>query len=154
MATIAPRPDPGVIELALAGLAPKQRMRVKALALREAFAALPEGQRVMFTQDGITVEILDPPDVHRDREGNIVGLRVRVRAREAGGGPVLPLTDGVHQVVNPPVKVPNGTVHLEADPQSGAEIEIDNYEERPVTALKDWLVASVKHEARQNGWPG
>ena len=155
MAIIAPKPLPGPIELSLAGaLDDRERARRKALAHRDAFDALSSAERTAFAFDGLQVQILEAPTLLRDGAGVVVGLRLRARARDATGP--LPGGDGYHEVVNPPIKVPDGTAHIETRTSHGVtqEIEAPNYRENAVAALKTWLVASLRIDARQHGWLG
>lgn len=134
----------GPIEQSLVGVTDRKEIaRLRAQGILAAFQALPAGQRAAFVYDGLQVTVLAAPVVLRDRSGNIVGLQVRARARDANGQ--LPFTDGLHRVVNPPAKVPDGGIDAEGLP---------TFVEDPITALKRWLVNSIRVEARMAGWVG
>lgn len=127
-----------------------QRPGFKANALRTLFNALPEGERLAFVEAGIQVEVLNGPDVVRNRLNNVVGLRVTARGRDANG--LLPPGRDVHRVINPPIMMPDGTTTTVVDPLTGESKEVPNYAEQPLAAFKAWLAESIKVAARAQGW--
>lgn len=142
----------GPIEQSLIGVTDRKEVaRLRAQGILAAFQALPAGQRASFTFDGLRVTITAMPTLIRDRQDNIVGFQITARATQ--GGIPLPLVDGVHRVINPPTKVPDGTTSP-VTLRNGTVVQRANYVEDPVTALKLWLVESIRIEARAAGWGG
>ena len=147
---LAAQPDPGPIEQLLSGLDAKGRAGVKSAVLSEAVRNM-EG--APFQESGLLVEMLCPVEAVFDRAGNVVGLRVQAVAYDQYGE-LLPASDWWHVVINPPVKVPDGTYHQETDPDTGEKVEVPNFREDPAAAFRSWLVGSLKFEARRMGWQG
>ncbi len=104
--------------------------------------------RRQFTHGGVRVRLMERPELMRSEDGELSGIKVRIRAWK--DGQELPTDDGVHIAVNPPIKVPDGTWRVENT--EGAEQDIKNLQESPATSLRDWLVESVASAARREGW--
>lgn len=155
----AEKPEAGAITSALAAIPmddERTRMGVKAQAHLDAMASLTGGGGFKFQRDGITIATGLAPAEVRDRVGNLVGVEVRCVAIDAEGN-LLPATDGIHRVVNPPTMVADGTAHEEEMTLPNGKttkVLMPNFVEDPVAALQDWLFGSVVHVARQLGWKG
>jgi hypothetical protein len=98
----------------------------------------------------MTVTFLATPRLLRDRLNRVIGLEVIARGRV--GGVFLPRTDSTHRVINPPTSVPDGTFTTQVI--NGVDTQVENLVEDPITALKIWLVESIRVEARAAGWGG
>lgn len=141
----------GAIQDALAGITDsKEISRIRAQGILDAFQALPAGQRASFTFDGMTVTFTAVPKLLRDKQNRVVGMEVQARGRV--GGVFLPRSDGIHRVINPPTKIPAGTFTTQVI--DGVATQVENFIEDPITAMKIWLVGSLRIEARAAGWQG
>ena len=123
---------------------PPHGASVRTQAILDAYEQLALKDRAFFTLDGYTVQILEPPVETLNPEGLLVGLLIRARAQDAEGV-TLPESDGLHQVINPPLQYWNGQVDGDGNP-----IMIQN----PVRAFQGWLVESLLYEARRLGYTG
>lgn len=88
-----------------------------------------------FTQGIYDVEILEQP---KEKNGY---LFISVKAKKSNVDMVInnPLI-----FKNPPIMVPDGTVHQEFRASIGAMIDVDNYVEDPVEALKQIIVDTLR----------
>lgn len=142
----------GPIEQSLVGVTDRKEIaRLRAQGILAAFQALPAGQRASFTFDGLRVTLTSAPTLIRDRQDHVIGFQLTARATQ--GGAPLPFLDAVHRVINPPTKVPDGTTRA-ATQEDGSVVQMPNYVEDPVQAMKLWLVDSIRTEARAAGWGG
>lgn len=115
----------GQISLALEGLSVTERQLYKAQELAKIGA-------VNFTYEGIDVEIVSI-EVYRG------ALQLHIRA--SIGGTEL-MVDNPVFILNPPIMVPDGTVHMEMT--SAGEVEVPNLKEDPIMAMKQVIIDIVK----------
>lgn len=121
---------------------PKARSGLKAQAIIDRLAALPANRRATYSLKGYTVQLLSNPVPLQDKQGRTVGISVRARARDTSGQ-LLPSGDFIHQIVNPPVYVPDGGVDVDGS---------RTYTEDAVAALQNWLLDSIIADAVKQGY--
>ena len=132
----APEPQPGPIELSLAGKTSAERASIKASALSTA-----KGTGYTFTLDGILVTLTAPPTITAGGKG------VSFTLSASKAGVPLPL-ENPYVFVNPPVKVHNDTWRV----VDGNDYK--NYAEDVVAALQRMILDAVLLIARRKGWVG
>lgn len=145
-------PPPGPIETELRAIADlRERFRVKALRLKERIDALT--YPVTYTLDGWRIQVGVTPLVVAKLlpdGGTNWGIRFRQVSARIVGGPVFNDCDPVHQIVNPPVKVPNGT--FQQVTQGKVTFDRANFTEDLLAALQRMLLESVLADARKKGF--
>lgn len=127
------KPAKGKLEKEVEKLSGRDKERKKAELLRD---HKPEDS---FNYKGVDITITSPPVV--------VGDRLEVSVSATRNGKVIPI-DNPLIFINPPIKVPDGTVHIEQN-IDGVDIEVDNYKEDPQEALKEIVYQVIQLQEKK-----
>lgn len=140
----APAPAPGPIEKRCSGKGAAEKSRIKA----QAFGGLSLSG-FAYTLDGYTVTVASGPLVKVTPDGRGV-IGVTIASLVSPAGVFLPIGDGTHWFVNPPVKVPAGTWRTET--LGGEPVDVENHVEDLVAAAKRILLdAALRYAAGSAG---
>lgn len=128
----ADRPASGPLAQRIRAKAPEERAAERAAVLHEASA--PPGWQV--TRGGTVYSLSLPQGLSRS------GGALIVPEVACSPAPLVPLDPGGYRFVNPPILVPDGTVHEETDAR-GEPVLVANFVEDPREALRQIVADTV-----------